>query len=273
MTQPESSTPDYTIGFSDAILEAFRRNTAYTSAAFLLPYLRPGMRVLDFGCGPGTVSVGLAKAVEPGELHGIDMEESQIEAAKSVAEFQRQPNTHFQVADVANLPYEDGYFDVAYCHQVLMHIPDTAEALAEVKRVLKPGGIIACREMITQASFTQPDYGVINRAWDMYEDLLAAGDGHPQMGKELKKHLVLAGFENIKLGGSFDTYYTPEDLIFIYNVAHSWFLSPEIMEAAILYGASSKELGQAVGVAYERWKNDPGAMSSIAFGESIANKP
>ena len=72
MTQQASGTPDYTMGFSDEFMESVRRYTAEASAGYLLPHLRPGMRVLDFGCGPGTISVGLAKAIEPGELHGVD---------------------------------------------------------------------------------------------------------------------------------------------------------------------------------------------------------
>ena len=75
MTHETSGTPDYTMGFSEEMLESLRRFTAQDNAAYLLPYLRPGLRILDFGCGPGTISAGLAKAVAPGELHGVDMEE------------------------------------------------------------------------------------------------------------------------------------------------------------------------------------------------------
>ncbi len=147
MTQRDFSTPDYTSGFSDEMLESFSRYTAETSATYLLPYLRPGLRVLDFGCGPGTISVGLAKAVAPGEMHGVDIEASQVDMARMVASANRQDNAIFHVGDVTDLTFEDGYFDVAHCHNVLLHVPDTGAALAEVSRVLKPGGIIACREM------------------------------------------------------------------------------------------------------------------------------
>ena len=138
-THQTSATPDYTMGFSEEMLESLRRYTAEASAAYLLPYLRPGLRVLDFGCGPGNISVGLAKAAAPGELHGVDMEESQIELARAVAAAYGRDNTIFHAGDVTNMPFEDDFFDVAHCHNVLMHIPDTGAVLAEVKRVLKPG--------------------------------------------------------------------------------------------------------------------------------------
>ena len=75
----------YTMGYSEEFQQLLRRRSADTHAAYLLPHLRPGMRLLDFGCGPGFISVGLARAVEPGELHGVDVEESQIDMARSAA--------------------------------------------------------------------------------------------------------------------------------------------------------------------------------------------
>ncbi len=269
----ESATPDYTMGFSEAILESLRRYTAENSAAYMLSHLRPGLRMLDFGCGPGTISVGLAKAVAPGELHGVDMEESQVELARTIAESRRQGNAVFHVGDVLELPFDDGFFDVAHCHNVLMHVPDTHAALTEVKRVLKPGGIIGCREMIGESCFTYPDFGVIRKAWDMFEDLLAADDGHPQMGKELQSHALEAGFTNVRVTASWDIYTTPVDVAFIYEFANKWFLGPEITEAAIKYGAATRELCDQIADAYSRWKDAPGAMCAIAFGEIVAGKP
>ncbi len=273
MSNELSATPDYTMGFSEEFMEALRRYTAETSAAYLLPHLRPGLRVLDFGCGPGTISVGLAKAIAPGELHGVDMEESQIALARSVAQAAGRDNTDFRVGDVTALPYEDGFFDVAHCHNVLMHIPDTAAVLAEVRRVLKPGGLLACREMITGSSFTHPDFGVIRKAWDMFEDLLTADEGHPQMGKDMKGHILAAGFTNLRMTASFTVYNTPEDVAFIHRIANQWFLSPEITEAAIKYGAATETLCKHIHDAYEQWKDHAAAFAALAYGEAVANKP
>ena len=273
MEQPTSATPDYTMGFSQEMLESLMRHNAEAHAAHLLPHVRPGQRVLDFGCGPGTVSVGLAKAAAPGILHGVDMEESQIELARTIAAEQRQDNAVFHVGDVTALPFEDGYFDVAHCHDVLMYVPDTQSVLAEVKRVLKPGGIIGCREMICQSSFTYPDFGVIRQAWDMFEDIVATDGGHPQMGKRLKGELVAAGFENLRLTGGLDFYSTPEEVAFIHQFANHWFLSHEMTAAALRYGASTEALIESIRAGYDRWKDHPGALCGLAFGEAVAGKP
>ena len=266
--------PDYTMGFSEDVLQSIERNTAEAKAKFLLPYLRPGHRILDLGSGMGTVSAGLAKAVEPGELHGVDVDEEAVGLAKAVVESQRVGNAKFRVGDATNLPFEDGYFDVVHCRNVLMFIPDTQAALAEVRRVLKPGGIIGCREMILASCFNHPGYGgVLRRAWDLFEDLLKADDCHPQMGKDLKGHLVRAGFENPRFSASFEDYITPSDVAFIYNVAQKWFIGPEFAELAVTYGVSTLELCDEMMESYEKWVDDPLAVCGIAHGEAIASKP
>ncbi len=273
MTEPTSSTPDYSLGFSEELLEAFTRNTAEASAAYLLPYLRPRLRVLDFGCGPGTISVGLARAVAPGPMHGVDMEPSQIELSRSVAEAHGIDNATFHVADVADLPFADDYFDVAHCHNVLMYVPDTRAALAEVRRVLKPGGIIGCRELICRSSFIYPEYGVLQHAWRMLEDVLSTDDGHPNIGRQLKEQLLASGFSSVRASGSFDIYDSPSDVEFVHRFATNWFLSPEMAEAAIQYGVATAEQLAQIGTAYEMWKDDPAAFCALAFGEAIASKP
>ena len=268
-----TATPDYTMGFSEEFLEVLRWYTLEASAAYLLPYLRPGLRVLDFGCGTGTISVGMARAIEPGELHGVDMEQSQVELARSVSASQGRDNATFHVGDAAALEFPDDFFDLAHCHNVLMHIPDTQAVLREVKRVLKPGGIIACREVIADSCFTCPDFGVLYRGWNMFRDLLAADEGHPQMGKELKGHIVDAGFANLRMTASFSVYNSPDELDFIVRLVERWFLSPEITGAAIKYGASTEKLVSDLKVAFEKWRTHPGALCAVAFGEAIANKP
>ena len=147
---------EYTMGYDENFQQLLRLRSAESHAAYLLPHLKSGHRVLDFGCGPGTISVGLARAIEPGELHGIDMEESQIGIARAAAQAGGHANATFHVGDVTALPFEDNFFDAAHCHAVLMHVPDTPRVLAEVKRVLKPGGIIGSREMFVSSSFLEP---------------------------------------------------------------------------------------------------------------------
>ena len=273
MADQSTQEQGYTMGYSDEFLQLLDRRSAQSHAGHLLAHLKPGDRVLDFGCGPGTITVGLAEAVEPGEVHGIDMEESQVSLARAAAEAGEHGNAVFHVGDVTDLKFEDNFFDVAHCRNVLMHVPDTAAVLAEVKRVLKPGGIIACREMIIGSGFSHPELGILGRSWDMFEDLIRENDGHPQMGKDLKGHIQEAGFADLGMNASFSVYSSPEEIAFMHSVIDRWFLSQDVMEAAVKYGASTEGLVNDLRVAFNRWKDHPAAFFAFAYGEAIARKP
>ena len=104
-----------------------------------------------------------------------------------------------------------------------------------MKRVLKPGGLIACREMICESSFVHPDMGIMRTGWNALEDLLTFDDGHPQIGKEMKTHILEARFTNIRVSGSFETHSSPSDVALFHSLARQWFSPPEVLEAASVY--------------------------------------
>ena len=270
---PESPAPTYTMGYSDEFQKLLARRNATNNAAHLLPLLRPGLRVLDFGCGPGTISVGLASAVAPGELHGIDMEPSQIEMARAAAAAGGHDNAFFRTGDVTGLPFDDDSFDVAHCHAVLMHVPDTRAVLAEVKRVLKPGGIVSARDMIGGSTFFEPEVGDLAGAMETFLKLLQANGGHPRMGSELKRVFLEAGFSDIRAGASFEPYTTAEDVHFFHAFASGWFFSPETVDVIVKHGLASREKIDAWRRMLDEWKDSPGAMAAIAWGEATARKP
>ena len=122
--------------------------TASVDAAFLLPHLRSGMRVLDVGCGPGTITLGLAQSVAPGEVVGVDLQESMVERARALAAERGIANVRFDLADAYELPFPDRSFDAALEHRVLMHLADPIRGLREVRRVLRPGGVLGLLSLI-----------------------------------------------------------------------------------------------------------------------------
>jgi SAM-dependent methyltransferase len=124
--------------------------TAADDAAFVLPYLHPGMELLDVGCGPGSITVGLAAAVAPGLVTGVDFQPAQIEQARAGAAKLGVTNVRFETADIYQLPFTDASFDVVFANAVLMHLHDPLAALRELRRVLRPSGFVAVRN---------PDFG------------------------------------------------------------------------------------------------------------------
>ena len=266
-------TPDYTVGYSEDYLRFLKHTGRREVIDYLSPHLRPGLRVLDMGCGPGFVSAWLAEAVAPGELYGIDIEPSQIEMSKHLAAERGYDNASFRVADIVDLPFEDGFFDVACCNDVLAYVPDTQAALSEVKRILKPGGVVGCREIIVDSSFAHPELGVMRRGFEVFADLLEADEGHPQIGKELKRSFHEAGFKDIRTSGSFNFFGTAEEIEAFYDMVTHWFLSMDISEAAKKYGAATDSLLAEIGIASDQWKSNPGALAALAFGEAVAIRP
>ena len=270
---PDTPAPSYTMGYSDEFAKLLDRRNAGINATHLLPYLKPGLRVLDLGCGPGTISMGLAKAVDPGEMQGIDMEESQIEIARTAATAGGHPNAVFRTGDVTRLPFEDNSFDAAHCHALLMHVPDTDAVLVEVKRVLKSGGLISAREMIGSSSFSEPAFEALADAWMVFSKLLEANGSHPEMGKELPRRFLEAGFSVIHGSASFEYFGTPEDVAFYHALSVSWFFSPKTVEAAIKHGLATREQFENWRRLLDQWRDSPGAVSAIAWGEAIGQKP
>ncbi len=264
-----NSEPEYTMGYGDAFRKLLDRRSANTHAAHLLPRLQPGMRVLDFGCGPGTISLGLAKAIEPGELHGIDIAESQIETARAAAAAGGHENATFHVGDVTDMPHESDSFDVAHCHTVLSHVPDTPAVLAEVKRVLKPEGIISSRELITGSSLIGPSTGNLDNMWSLFSNGPLSNGGHPQMGIELKGAFSEAGFSDIQTSVSFETFGSDLDVAFLYGYLIADVFPPTRIAAAGAEGSESQKRFEKFRRSVDEWKDHPGAF---AWGEAIARK-
>ena len=183
MTEHSESTASYTMGYNEEFRQLLDRRSASTHAAYLLPHLKPGLNLFDFGCGPGNISVGLADRIAPGQFHGVDMEESQIELDRGAAIAGGHDNMTLHAGNVYDLPFEDNFFDVAHCHAVLMHVPDTQAALSEVRRVLKPGGIIASRETIVASSYQESQPPEIAHAWGFSPTLSKATAAIPTSAK------------------------------------------------------------------------------------------
>ena len=265
----ESSTPDYSMGYEEAIEQIVSSRTAATHAAYLLPHLKPGLRMLDIGCGPGTISVGLAKAVHPGEFIGVDMEESQVELSTKVAREGGNANARFQVADALNLPFPNDHFEVVHLHAVLMHIPGTMPALSEIQRVLKPGGILGVRDSIMDMSFIAPDIGNLNRFFPIFATVVAANGGHPQMGKDHRALLSGSGFVDIESTGSFDSWGSAETV----PVVPHFINGLPFADQAISQGITTREELDALRKNAIAWQDHPGAFTAMAFGEVVAHKP
>src|SRR5215510_13591224 len=135
------------------------------AAAFLAPYLRTGMRLLDCGCGPGSITVDLARSVAPGEAIGIDLREDALAQGRALARERGIANLTFETASVYQLPYPDASFDAAFACAVLQHLAAPLAALKEMRRVLQPGGVIGIVDGSSPITFRYPTNSLLDR-WD-----------------------------------------------------------------------------------------------------------
>ena len=147
-------TAVYTHGHHESVLRSHTWRTAANSAAYLLGSLKPHMNVLDIGCGPGTITADLAALVPDGHVTGVDHAPGILEQARTTAAERGQENVDFAVADVHALDFPDDTFCVVHAHQVLQHVGDPVQALREMRRVTRPGGLVLTLDI------TRPDIPV-----------------------------------------------------------------------------------------------------------------
>jgi ubiquinone/menaquinone biosynthesis C-methylase UbiE len=146
----------YTHDYGEEYRRLHGQRTAAQDAAFFMPYLRPGMRLLDCGCGPGSITIGLAERVAPAQVTAIDIAQAQLDAAQALADERGVGNISWQVGDIYHLPFPDGSFDAAFAHNVLEHLRDPLAALRELRRVLAPGGVVGIRDDDWSAYLAEP---------------------------------------------------------------------------------------------------------------------
>ncbi|GAC77542.1 SAM-dependent methyltransferases [Moesziomyces antarcticus T-34] len=201
-----TNNSSYTQGYSEAVLRSHASRTAETSAAFLLPHLKSDAKILDVGCGPGTITTSLAGYVPEGSIVGTDYSEDVVaQAQKRLERLRDESNSEaqrlaadrcrFEVASVFELPFADESFDVVYCHQMLLHLPKPVDALKEMRRVCKRGGIVAARE----ADFTTSVLFPSTETFDLWLSTAAAIyrsiGSEPDAGRRLVRWALDAGYE------------------------------------------------------------------------------
>ncbi|MFE0735020.1 class I SAM-dependent methyltransferase [Streptomyces sp. NPDC058855] len=190
-------TAVYTHGHHESVLRSHTWRTAANSAAHLLPELRAGLDVLDVGCGPGTITADLAALVAPGRVTAVDAAEDVLVKARAVAAERGLDNVDFAVADVHALDFPDDSFDVVHAHQVLQHVGDPVRALSEMRRVCRPGGVVAARDSDYRSFAWYPELPGLDDWLDLYRRVARANGGEPDAGRHLVSWARRAGFTEV----------------------------------------------------------------------------
>ncbi|EGF54737.1 class I SAM-dependent methyltransferase [Actinomyces sp. oral taxon 170] len=260
----------YTHGHGAAVLSAHSRRGAEDSAAYLLGRLRAGMDLLDVGCGPATITADLAEHVAPGRVVGLDAAPGALEAARAtLAERGLSGQVELTTGDVMALPFDDDSFDVVHAHQVLQHLSDPVGALTEMRRVARPGGIVAVRDAVYSAMTWFPEPEGMSLWRSVYMATARGNGGEPDAGSRLLAWAHRAGFTEVTASASTWCYATPAD--------RAWQSTTWAQRSLTSFGPQAVELGLASSTdletmarAWRQWGGSEDAWFVVVHGEVIA---
>ena len=263
-------TARYTHGHSAAVLSAHSRRGAADSAAYLLAHLRAGMDLLDVGCGPASITADLAERVAPGRVVALDAAAGALEAARAtLRERGLSEQVELTSGDVMALPFEDASFDVVHAHQVLQHLADPVGALAEMRRVTRPGGIVAVRDAVYSAMTWFPEPAGMEQWRSVYMATARANGGEPDAGSRLLSWARAAGFADASASASTWCYATPAD--------RAWQSQTWAQRCLTSFGPRAVELGLAdradletMAQAWRQWGDSEDAWFVVVHGEVLA---
>ena len=263
---PEAYMHDYDGALTEHIIAG---RTADIHGAFFLPYLRAGMDVLDCGCGPGTITAGLAQAASPGKVTGIDLEESQLDHARENAAGLGLTNVAFASGGVHDLPYQDNLFDAVFSHAMLEHMHDPLAVLAEMRRVLKPGGLAAIRCIDLGATLIAPADAAVTKAYEIWLKFRRHCGGDPFMGRRLRALLREAGFAKTIGTASSEAWGTPQSTPTIMSALTGEITGPRITEIALQLGWADQAQMDKAARALKDWGDHPDAFMAIVWCEAV----
>lgn len=266
-----ASAHTYTHGHHEAVLRSHTWRTAANSCAYLLPSLKPNMTILDLGCGPGTITVDLATYVPQGHVTGLDSVAEVLDKARACAAERGVANIAFTTGDIHALPYPDASFDVTHAHQVLQHIADPVQALREMRRVTKPGGFVAVRDVDYRATTYYPDTEPMARWLDLYLRVARGNGGNPDAGRRLHAWAREAGLDPARTicTASCWCYHTPEERAWWGGLWADRSLHSNFATTAIKNGAATQEDLEKVSQTWREWAADEDGWITMVHGEIL----
>ncbi len=260
------SKETYTHGYSDATTTILNMRTAEKEAAFFLPHLKKGMRLLDCGCGTGSITQGLAKAVAPGKAVGIDFAESQTEIAKDGAARNGVKNLEFRVGDVYEIPFPDGSFNAVYSHTLLEHLKTPDKAIKEMLRVLKPGGVLGARSSMASSIRNSPPSRYRSRLLEFNYKNMRKNGGDPDFGAIQSGLFRRAGLQRVVTTTGTLQY----GAAFWQKV---WKVSPKEEQERLRSRGVPEEEIRPILAGISRWSRIPDAFWSGMLAETVGWKP
>jgi SAM-dependent methyltransferase len=284
----------YVHGHAEAVLRSHRSRTAENSAAYLLTHLRPGMSLLDVGCGPGTITADLARLVAPGLVTAIDPSPEAVEAARRAIERGGAPAVDVAVGDVyswgreavddnrdddpvsgtagggpSHRDRDDRRYDVVHAHQVLQHVPDPVLALHRMRSMLTDGGLVAARDGDYAAFTWYPAVPALDDWLALYRGLARRSGGEPDAGRRLLSWARAAGFTDVTASASAWCYASAESRAWWGGMWADRIVASSIAEQAVATGEATVADLQRIRAGWQEWAAAEDGWFLVPHGEIL----
>jgi SAM-dependent methyltransferase len=259
----------YTHGHHESVLRSHRWRTAENSAGYLLPHLSSGATVLDVGCGPGTITADLATLVTPARVTALEVTDAALDLARAEIARRGLVNVDFQVGDVHALDFADDTFDVVHAHQVLQHVADPVAALREMRRVTRPGGLVAVRDSDYAAFTWWPQLPQLDEWLALYEKVARGNGGEPDAGRRLLAWAHAAGFTDVTATSSTWCFANQTDRDWWGGMWADRVLKSDMAGQAVGSGAATPDDLQRISDGWRTWAADEDGWLSILHSELV----
>lgn len=261
--------PKYTHGHAESVLRSHRIRTADSSAAYLLPHLHPGLDLLDIGSGPGTITTDLAQIVAPSRVTAVETSDELVELTRQEALRRGCDTVDVVVGDVHSLKFPDSSFDVVHAHQVLQHVHDPVQALREMVRVCRPGGIVAVRDADYGGFIWYPESPRLQKWRDLYCAVARANGGEPNAGRHLLAWAHAAGAKEVEVSASAWCYADPTSRQEWGSMWAERVTDSSIARQLLETGMATREEVLELRAGWTTWANDPDGYLSIPHTEIL----
>ena len=268
-TSIPAASETYTLGYSQAVITGFQERTLATCADFFVPLLRPGMTVLDCGCGPGSLTLEIAARVAPGQVVGIDIDAGQCARAQETAAGRGITNVRFEPADVYALPYPDGTFDAVFSHALTSHLAEPMRAFAESRRVLRPGGVLAVSANDYDAFVVSPGGSAAELMVILYRRMTAHNGGNRLLARHLRGALLEAGFARAEGHAGAEVWGTPERTRSFAALMAAVVRGSGFAETVLAQGWADPDEMAALPDELLRWAERPDAFAAVLKGGAL----
>lgn len=257
----------YTHGHHDSVLRSHSTRDIANSAAYLEPLLTPQAHLLDVGAGPGSITVDFATRVA--RVTATEVSPEALSLSQALAADRGASNIDFAVEDVHALSFADDTFDIVHTHQVLQHVGDPVQALREMRRVTKPGGVVAARDADYAGFLWFPLSPELDEWLRLYRDAARANGGEPDAGRRLLAWARAAGFTEVTATASVWCYATPDE--------RAWWgglWADRIVESALARQLTSSGMAtdadlRRISDAWRRWADEGDGWYLVPHGEIL----